>query len=152
MAVRRTLRSLNASINAWFTQPEVNSAGSMGLFRIIYSLFYLWHFSTHSADFLSGLPSFYVEEKVYLVRYVFSNFGASLPPLFFYVLESILVAALVLLAFGYKTRTATACVLVIGSLLEAISAAVDGKRTLLPMVFYIPFFMVICNSWAKLTL
>lgn len=141
------IRNVNASINAWFTQPEVNAAGRVGLFRILYSLFYLWHLSVHSADFLSGLPSFYVEERVYLVRYIFRDFGMSLPPLFFHTLESFLVAALVLLAFGYKTRMATVSVLLIGGLLEALSAAVDGKRTLLPMIFYIPFFMSIINAW-----
>lgn len=140
---------MNASINAWFTQPEVNSAGSMGLFRIIYSFFYLWHLSIHSSDFLSGIPSFYVEEKVYLVRYIFRDFGASLPPLFFQTLEAFLVAALVLLVFGYKTRMATASVLLIGGLLEALSTSVDGKRTLLPMMFYIPFFMSIINAWGN---
>lgn len=149
MAVGSILQKVNVSINNWFLQPEPNAAGSMGLFRIIYSLFYLWHLSIHSADFLSGLPSFYVEEKVYLVKYLFSDFGASLSPLVFYGLESFLVAALVLLAFGYKTRTATAAVLLIGSFLEALSAAVDGKRTLLPMIFYIPFFMVIINAWGS---
>ena len=149
MAVLSMIRSLNASINAWFTQPEVNSAGRIGLFRIIYSFFYLWHLSTHSSDFLSGMPSFYVEQKVYLVRYIFPDFGASLSPLFFHTLESLLVAALVLLAFGYKTRTATASVLLLGCLSEGLSTAIDGKRTLVPMVFYIPFFMTISNSWGK---
>lgn len=147
MTVRSTIGQLNANINAWFTRPEPNSAGSMGLFRIIYSLFYLWHLSVHSADFLRGMPSFFVEYRVYLVRYIFRDFGASLPPLFFYGLESFLVAALVLLAFGYKTRMATIFVLLIGSLLEALSASVDGKRTLLPLIFYIPFFMSIINAW-----
>ena len=147
MTVRSTMGQLNANINAWFTRPEPNSAGSMGLFRIIYSLFYLWHLSVHSADILSGMPSFFVEYKVYLVKYIFRDFGASLPPLFFYGLESFLVAALVLLAFGYKTRMATVFVLLIGSLLEALSASVDGKRTLLPLIFYIPFFMSIMNAW-----
>lgn len=140
---------LNDGINAWFTQPEVNAAGNVGLFRIIYSLFYLWHLSTHSYQFLSGMPSFYVVEQVYLVRYFFRDFGASQSPLFFYTLESLLVAALVLLAFGYKTRMATIAVLLIGGLLEALSASVDAKRTLTPLVFYIPFFMTIMNSWGK---
>lgn len=149
MAVGSTLRNLNANINAWFTQPEINSAGRIGLFRIIYSLFYLWHLSIHSSVFLSGMPSFFVEQKVYLVRYLFSDFGASQSPLFFYVLESFLVAALVLLAFGYKTRTATAFVLLIGCLNEGLATAIDGKRTLVPLVFYIPFFMLIINSWGK---
>ena len=95
------------------------------------------------------MPSFYVEEKIYLVRFFFRDFGASLSPLFFYTLDSLLVVALVLLAFGYKTRMATISVLLIGSLLEALSASVDGKRTLLPMVFYIPFFMSIVNVWGN---
>ncbi|MBE9129715.1 hypothetical protein IQ258_27090 [Coleofasciculus sp. LEGE 07081] len=60
------IRNVNASINAWFTQPEVNAAGRIGLFRILYSFFYLWHLSIHSADFLSGLPSFYVDVIVSL--------------------------------------------------------------------------------------
>ncbi len=140
---------LNNGINAWFTQPEVNAAGNVGIFRIVYSLFYLWHLSNLSYDFLSGIPSFYVIEQVYLVRYFFRDFGASQSPLFFYTLESFLVAALVLLAFGYKTRIATIAVLLIGGLLEALAASVDGKRTLTPLVFYIPFFMTIMNSWGK---
>ncbi|MGB3296573.1 MAG: hypothetical protein WBB01_26605 [Phormidesmis sp.] len=149
MAVLSKIRSVNAGINAWFTQPEDNAAGSMGLFRILYAIFYLWHLSVHSSDFLSGMPSFFVEERVYLVKYFFSDFGASFSPLFFYTLDSLLVAALVLLAFGYKTRMATAAVLIIGGLLEALSASVDGKRTLLPMVFYIPFFMTVLNAWGQ---
>lgn len=140
---------LNNGINAWFTQPEVDAAGNVGIFRIVYSLFYLWHLSNLSYDFLSGMPNFYVIEQVYLVRYFFKDFGAAQSPLFFYTLESFLVAALVLLAFGYKTRMATIAVLLTGSLLEALAASVDGKRTLTPLVFYIPFFMIIMNSWGK---
>jgi len=147
MAIGNMIRSLNTTINVWFTQPEANAAGRMGLFRILYCLFYLWHFSTHSSNFLSGMPAFYVEKEVYLVKYIFPDFGASLPPLFFHTLESLLVAALVLLAFGYRTRTSTACVLLIGGLIDALSTAIDGKRTILPLVFYIPFFMLIVNSW-----
>lgn len=147
MVVRSTIQNLNKSINDWFTEPEANSAGRIGLFRIIYSLFYLWHLSTHSSEFLSGMPSFYIEQKVYLVRYLFSDFGTSLSPLFFHTLESFLVAAIVLLAFGYKTRISTFFVLFIGCLIEGLSTAIDGKRTLVPLVFYIPFFMLVSNSW-----
>lgn len=143
-----SIRSLNKKINAWFMQPEPSSAGSAGLFRIIYSCFYLWHLSVHSADFLSNMPSVFLEYRVFIVKYFFPDFGASLSPLFYYTLESLLVAALVLLAFGYKTRVATITVLLIGSLLEALATSVDGKRTLLPMVFYVPLFMAIVNSWA----
>ncbi len=149
MTVHSIVQSLNLGVNAWFTQPEKNSAGRIGLSRIFYSLFYLWHLSTHSSDFLSGMPEFFVEKRVYLVKYFFSDFGASLPPLFFHTLEAFLVAALVLLAFGYKTRAATAAVLIIGCLVEGLSTAIDGKRTLIALVFYIPFFMVISNAWGK---
>lgn len=142
------LQRINHRIDAWFTQPEVNAAGSAGLFRIVYALFYLWHLSVHSSVFLSGMPSFFVEYQVYAVRYLFPGFGAAFSPSLFYFLDSLLVAALVLLAFGYKTRWATAAVLLIGSFLEALSASVDGKRTLLPLVFYIPFFMLVVNAWA----
>lgn len=121
----------------------------MGLFRIIYSLFYLWHLSVHSSDLLSGMPEFYVEYRVYLVKYFFEDFGTSFSPFVFHALEAVLVAALTLLAFGYKTRLATAIVLLDGCFLEALLTAFDGKRTLVPMVFYIPFFMLISNSWAK---
>ena len=147
MEIRSVFQKLNATVNAWFTQPEANAAGSMGIFRIFYSIFYLWHLSTHSTDFLSEMPSFFVEKEVYLVKYLFRDFGASLPPLFFHTFESLLVAALVLLAFGYKTRAATISVLLIGCFIEALATAIDGKRTLVPLVFYIPFFMSICNAW-----
>jgi hypothetical protein len=36
------LRSINTRINSWLTDPEVNAAGRMSLFRIIYGVFYLW--------------------------------------------------------------------------------------------------------------
>lgn len=94
-------------------------------------------YSEYSARFRQPEPSVSVIEL-------------SLSPLFFYTLESLLVAVLVLLAFGYKTRIATVSVLLIGSLLEALSAAIDGKRTLLPMVFYIPLFMSIINAWGDI--
>ncbi|MBE9062486.1 hypothetical protein [cf. Phormidesmis sp. LEGE 11477] len=149
MTVRNAVQRVNTAVDAWFTQPEKNAAGRIGLSRIAYSLFYLWHLSTHSSDFLSGMPGFFVEKEVYLVKYVFRDFGASLPPLFFHTLESLLVAALVLLAFGYKTRAATIAVLLIGCLTEGLSTAIDGKRTLVTLVFYIPFFMALTNAWGK---
>lgn len=149
MVVSQAIRKIDTKINNWFTRPEPNAAGKMGIFRILYALFYLWHLSTHSTEFLSGMPGFFVEKEVYLVKYLFSDFGASFPPLFFHILESFLVAALVLLAFGYKTRFATIAVLLIGCLTEGLATAIDGKRTLVPLVFYIPFFLLFNNSWGK---
>lgn len=147
MKVNHLFQKLNGAIDAWFKQPEPNAAGSMGLFRILYALFYLWRLSYHSADFLSGMPSFFVEQEVYIVKYIFPDFGASFPPSVFHFFEALLVAALVLLAFGYKTRWATISVFVLGCFLEALSTAIDGKRTLIPLVFYIPLFMSIFNAW-----
>ncbi|MGF1459204.1 MAG: hypothetical protein ACFBSG_09275 [Leptolyngbyaceae cyanobacterium] len=105
--------------------------------------------STHSSAFLSGMPSFFVEQRVYLFRYIFADFGASWSPLVFQTIESLLVACLILLVFGYKTRWTTAGVLVLGCLLEGLSSAIDSKRTLLPLVFYVPFFMTLANTWGK---
>lgn len=140
-------RQLNRIVDTWFTQPETNAAGNMGLFRIFYALFYLWHLSTHSAVFLSGMPSFFVEQPVYVVGIFFRDYGASFSPTFFYTLESLLVAALVLLLWGYQTRLSTVLVLLLGCLIEGLSSAIDSKRTLLPLVFYIPLLMLFIDSW-----
>lgn len=140
-------KKLSSVVTNWLTAPETNSAGRLGLFRIIYSIFYLWYLSKRSADVLSGIPNFYVHAKVYLLRYIFTGFSESLTPLFFHLIEAGIVFALILLAFGYKTRIATAVVLVLGCVIEALWTSVDGQRTLVILVFYVPYFMLISNCW-----
>ncbi|MDJ0843612.1 hypothetical protein [Crocosphaera sp.] len=142
-------QQINFKINQWFMQPEPNAAGSLGIFRILFCLFYLWHLSTQFFDHLSGLPAVHWHYNLYLLRYFFPGLGEPLPIVFFNVLESSLVFALFILLFGYKTRIATFFVLVLGSLIEAFHTATDAEHGTVLMAFYIPFFMVINNCWGK---
>lgn len=145
----RIIADINSCINHWFMKPISNSAGRIGLFRIVYSFFYLWYLSTEPSQYLSGIPNFYVHSKVYTLRFFFPGLSESLTPTLLNLCEALLVGALIILAFGYKTRLATASVLVLGCFIESLWTSVDGQRTLVLMVFYIPFFMLITNSWAQ---
>ncbi|MDJ0679234.1 MAG: hypothetical protein QNJ18_05155 [Xenococcaceae cyanobacterium MO_167.B52] len=127
--------------------PDQNAAGNLGLFRIIFSFFYIWHLSTQFFENLSGLPSIHWSHNLYLLRYFFKDLGEPLPIAFFNILESCLIVALVLLLFGYKTRIATFLVLVLGGLVEALHTATDIQRATVILTFYIPLFMLITNRW-----
>ncbi|MFE4104664.1 hypothetical protein [Almyronema epifaneia] len=136
-------KAVSSSIDRWFTQPEPNAAGRMGLFRIFYGLFYLWHLSNQYAVSLSNLPSEHFIHPVLLIALL-----PSAPSVWFcQVLECGLVAALVLLVLGLRIRLMTALVLVLGGILEAYYIATDGEHSTILIAFYIPFFMGLNNDW-----
>ena len=46
-------------VERWFTASEPAAAGRMGLFRILFGLFYLWHLSLFDISLVAGLPADY---------------------------------------------------------------------------------------------
>ncbi len=135
------LRSINAGINGWLTAPEVNAAGRMSLFRIIYGLSYLW--------FVRPLAYYAVWTQLPADQWspiaTFRLLNAGRPsPLLFQVMPVVLIASLVLLIFGFRTRLATLLVLVAGTFLTgafySFTGKVDHADTFL--VAYIPAIML----------
>jgi hypothetical protein len=133
------LTRLDGRLDAWLCRPVAGGAASLGLFRIIYSVFYLWHLAGHDATRMSGWPTRY---GTLIVRWV-----RDLPPQVLAVNESVLAFALVLLMFGLWTRPVTAAVLVAGMFLEGYTASIELQIAPVFLVFYIPLFMLLTNGW-----
>ena len=125
----------------WLTRPERNAAGRMGLYRIIYSLFYLWFLSPLRFDELRLVPASQWKPTVILR-------GLSpLPGISYAAMEMLLVTALILLLLGYKTRIATLIVLIAGFGLASFRTGfLIQERTIVLTVFYVPLFMLL-SKW-----
>jgi hypothetical protein len=136
------LRALRAWPERWLASPEPRAAGRLGLFRILYALFYLWHLSwIHAAD-IARLPRA-SWHPVGVLRLL----GVETPNVAPAVLEPLLAGLLVLLMIGLRVRVVTVAVLVTGVLLETFHQSY-GKvehATVFP-VFYIPLFMA-ASTW-----
>lgn len=134
-------QSLESRYVRWLTRPERNAAGRMGLYRIIYSFFYLWFLSPLRFDELKLVPSSQWKPTI-LLR------GLSpLPEMGYTAMEMLLVTALVLLLLGYKTRIATLIVLIAGFGLAGFRTGfLVQERTIVLTVFYVPLFMVV-SKW-----
>ncbi|ESA32083.1 hypothetical protein N836_28420 [Leptolyngbya sp. Heron Island J] len=127
----------------WLTRPAQNAAGRMGLYRIIYSFFYLWFLSPLQFSELSLVPISHWDPTV-----LFSGLPP-LPSIGYPVMEVLLVMALVLLLLGYKTRLATLAVLVMGFGLAAFRTGfLIQERTIVLTVFYVPLFMLF-SKWGE---
>lgn len=124
----------------WLTRPAQNAAGRMGLYRIVYSLFYLWFLSHMRFSELSLVPTSLWDPTILFRR-------LSPPPGFAYpVMEILLVMALVLLLVGYKTRTATLTTLLLGFGLAIFRTGMfNRERTIVITTFYVPLFMLLSN-------
>ncbi len=135
--------SLLRSADAWLTAPAPDARGRLGLYRIIYAIFYLWYLATQQSAMISLLPRFYYHNQVWLLR----QFPK--PPSFqmMQILESALAGLLILLLFGLKTRIVTACIVVIGTVLEGYLTMVDSEQGNILLVFFIPFFMLLAGNW-----
>lgn len=125
----------------WLTAPAPHAAGRMGLFRIVYCVFTLWQMSRYYAEDAALWPG--------IRHHVVGLFWLppELPRIFYMTLESLVVASLMLLMIGYRTRTTTIVVLVAGTLLEAIFVQLDTRNSTVFLVFYIPLFMAIAGNW-----
>lgn len=140
MGLTAPIRATNRIIDRWLTERQPHARQSLGIFRILYSVFYLWILSFQHARMLAGLPS---DSRSRIVLVLWFPFDA--PPLVFGVLEMFLVAALVLLLFGWQTRLATAAVLVFGAVLEALLSVGDKENGTVFVTFFIPGFMLLAG-------
>ena len=127
----------------WLTAPEPRAAGRMGIFRVLFGAFYLWHLSVFDVSTISGMPAGYRVIPIGL----FDRLLGEPALLQLRALDAVLVAALVLLALGLGTRTVTVVVLAAGVLREALLAGVAVEDGNLFLVFYIPLFMAVAGRW-----
>lgn len=137
------IKQINLRIDRWLLAPEPHAAGNLGLFRIIFCLFYLWYLSSNFAIFLKYLNSDHYGHRLLMTEF----FPIQWVTLFLPLIESVLVMALVVLLIGFHVRIATAVTLVLGCLLEGFYSTIDYEKAMVFMVFYIPLFMVIDNRW-----
>jgi hypothetical protein len=132
------VRGLERCLRRWLTAPEARIAGRMGLFRVVYAAFYIWHLSWVDGAALGLLPDA-VRQPVGLLRLVPLRPPSVAPG----VIESCLVAALVLLLAGLCVRPVTLVVLVLGTLLETFHQSFGKvEHASVFLVFYIPLFML----------
>jgi len=141
MMILQLLMKMNKKIDDGMAAPIVNAAGRNGLFRIIFALFYLWHLSPNYAAIISNYPGKTL--SLMIIQYI----PRPLPPYFFESLESILVAALIVLLIGYRVQMTTMIVLVVGCFLDAFYNSFDMEAGAVFMVFFIPLFMLIIGGW-----
>ncbi len=124
----------------WLTRPAHNAAGRMGLYRIVYSLFYLWFLSHMRFSELSLVPHSLWDPTILFRRL------SPLPGIAYPTMEILLVMALVLLLVGYKTRLATLITLLMGFGLAIFrTGLLTQERTILVPTFYVPLFMLLSN-------
>jgi len=132
------IRALERHLQRWLTAPEPRIAGRMGLFRVVYAAFYIWHLSWVDGASLGLLPDT-AWQPIDLLRPVPLRLPSAAPG----VIESCLVGALVLLLAGLCVRWVTPAVLVLGTLLEAFHQSFGKvEHASVFLVFYIPLFML----------
>jgi hypothetical protein len=131
----------NALVDRRLTRDADNAAGRMGLFRIVYSVYFLLYLSVQWSLESAAWPG--LRETVLLVHWI------PTPSLILQAatVECLLVGSLVLLAVGYRTTATTAVVLVLGLLFEGWRYEADAHKSAVFLVFYIPFFMLLCGGW-----
>lgn len=130
-------RRLNSLLDRWLTQPEDHAAGRLGLYRIVFSLFYLWRLSGSNLTDL-GHASTVGWKPIFVDRFL-----TGAPPAGFFEIALFgLVFSLVLLLIGYHVRLMTTLVLVLGVTIEVFRFSF-GKvdHDTLFLVFYVPLFM-----------
>jgi hypothetical protein len=129
--------------DAWLSEPTPNATGRLGLFRILYALFYLWYLATQHTAKISFLPRSYFTNRILLLE------GWNFPPSFLSlsIVESIMAAMLVLLMFGLRTKLVTFCVILLGLILEGYYTTVDAEQGNILLVFFIPCFMMLAGRW-----
>ncbi len=142
--IQGVVKSWNDAVDTWLLSSEKNAAGRLGIVRILFSLFFLWHLSTVWMTSLGGIPHEFAAKRVLIIEWL----PIDLPVVFFAALESLLVAALILLLVGYWTRAATAIVLVCGCLVEAFLTRTDFERNGVMLFAVIPAAMLLVGDWS----
>ena len=128
-------------IDRWLTESGAEAAQSLGLFRILYGVFYLW-FTLTKGNNLWEIPSG-EWNPILLLRWLPS------PPdkLLIQMLIFTLVLSLALLVIGYRTRISTIGVLIAGMGLAALRYSFIGTpHSDHFMEIYIPAIMIF-STW-----
>lgn len=136
--------SINRRVDRWLTAPESNAAGRLGLYRILYALFYLTYLPGMHAPELASIPA---GEW----RPVFSLLWlqATPPLVVMQIAQGALVLGLGLLLIGWQVRRATLLVLLSGLFIVSTRFSfgkVDHANTFL--MVYIPAMMLVYN-WGR---
>jgi hypothetical protein len=139
------LKKINASIDGWFKTPMDDVLPRIGLFRILYALFFLWYLSDQFAARLGALDSRYFHLKIWLIEA--GPDALNLQRALF--LEGSLVFLLVLLLLGRWTNWVTAGVAVVGTVLFAYYSKVDPEHGEAFPACFIPLAMWIDGRWGK---
>lgn len=122
----------------WLIRDKARAAGRIGLYRVYFSLFYLWR--------LSNFHLTEIDDVVF--RYKRPILFAWLPePPSLGMLESALVIALVFQLFGAFTRVATLVVLLLGIWYDICRMGLTGiGMAMFLVVFWVPVVMVF-SDW-----
>jgi hypothetical protein len=140
-AIAGFLGRVHAGIRDWLTTPFPHAAGRLGLFRVLFSLFFLWHLSTYTGRFLGDVPAAHRMPMLLLAPFPWPG------PMAIGILESLLVALLVVLCLGLFTRVVTLVVLVVALLYEGHFFSVDQEHATLVIAFYAPLLMGLFSGW-----
>jgi len=130
-------------VERWFTTAEPNAAGRMGIFRIVYGLFCLWHVGIFDLSLVAGAPEELRTTHIALAEAV----GADLTAGQLRLLDAALVVALTFLVVGLRTRTATIAVLVLGLYREVLLAPLKLEDSNPMLVFVVPMCMAVAGRW-----
>ncbi len=133
---------LRRAPDSWLLAPEQNAAGRMGLFRIVYAVFYLWQVAWYPASLLEEVPAA-ARGQLYLLGAI----RRAVPYVPADWLEAGLVAALVVLLLGWRTRVATWVVLALGMLIEIQYQAIEPQKARVFYTVIIPLFMGLSGDW-----
>lgn len=93
----------------YFTSESYNFR-NLGIYRILYSVFYLWHLSFYKAQSLGAAPEINQYDIVFF-KWINTNLFSSYNE----IIESTLVTLLILLLFGYRVRLITGLILLFGT-------------------------------------
>ncbi len=132
----KILPRLADRFDRWLRASAPNAAGRMGLYRIVYSFFFLWFFSYLKFTELSYIPVTQWNPPL-----LFSWLSKP-PAIFFPLAESLLAALLILMLVGYCTRLTTVLVFLLGFVLTGMRASLLlREHTIMLTAFYVPLFM-----------
>ncbi len=136
--------ALEARINQWLTQPTPNAVGRLGLYRILFALFYLAAVAT---DYVLGVTLIPVGEwrPVIILGWL-----ASPPPdAVMHAATYGLLIALGLLLLGWRTPWSTLAVMALGTWIALVRYSygkIDHEDTF--MTVYIPLVMMF-SAWGE---
>lgn len=133
----------------WLLTPEVNAAGRLGIYRILFAIFTLiFVFPTNQYWQIQNLPQ-------ELWKPVLPLIWMDAPPssAFLIVLDAVYIASVVLLGLGLRTRLMTLIVLLVGTLIACVIysfSKIDHSDTF--MRVYIPAVMLFAPWGASYSL